>query len=1056
MKSIFILLHALFLFSTAAFSQSRIITGQVKDVNGNPLPYATVIVKGANGTVGNGVSADENGNFKIDAGNAKTLVLSSAGYDEQQVEIGNQTNILVALKSKSLSEVVVTGIGVATSKAMVPLDIATLSNKDVAKSALGSVEQALIGKVAGAQVQFNSGTPGTGASIILRGLNTLGSSYPLIMVDGIEVSDLNGLDLGNVERVEVVKGAAAGMLYGAQGANGVIQVFTKRGAYNRKPQVTFFSQASRGTVLKGKHSLIAKYHSFETDAQGYATANGVRIAPDANGSWPAPDYLDPAVDPNVQNNKPYKEQTFDHLKQAYKPATTFNNTISITGGGERSDYAFTVSRYDEENVLNNTYNKTSLAANLGVGLAKGLSFRNSLQAIFTNEDLLSGDADASIAATTANRFGLFSSFPFIDFTRRDSSGHTVVSANQGDRTTLNPLSEAEWRDRNSHSNRIIENANVNYKFPRFIELDYKYGLELWNTDETNYYHNQSASLQASVAKWGQNINGSILNNQSKFTKQNSILSAYIRTDFQKDFKSRLPITTVTQLTYDYRKTEEKSFFALGTVLPSYPPFNITVAQSHTSGEGLFPGDPLGRYTFITYGILFNQSIDYKELLGISAGLRSDYSSAFGSGSKAFTFPRGTVYFRPTQVFHIKGLNEWKLRAAYGEAGIQPGTYDRQPTLTVAPLGTVSTISNPFQIPNTELRVQQSRELEIGTDATFSTGLKTWLEKINLSFSYWKHTNFDIIQPADVALSTGYGKKLDNLTSINSKGWDFSLDADMISSKDLNWLFNFRIGTAKSVATKISNGADLVNGIFTVKQGQELGLFSFQAPLTSLDQLQEDGKTPYIEPADRGGYQLVDGVVVDTATKMAVLTNATDQKAVGNAYPKFTASFINTFTIKKNFVFSFQWDWYQGNKIYNITRQWLYRDRLSADYDKPITVNGKSGAYVNFYNSLYNSVSPLTWFVEDGSFLRLRDVSLTYDLGAGLHMNWAKQLSLTVSGRNLLTITKYSGLDPEATNTADSQGNEAGGSGQYSGAIKGSDYFAVPNLKSFQVSLRVGF
>ena len=209
---------------------------------------------------------------------------------------------------------------------------------------------------------------------------------------------------------------------------------------------------------------------------------------------------------------------------------------------------------------------------------------------------------------------------------------------------------------------------------------------------------------------------------------------------------------------------------------------------------------------------------------------------------------------------------------------------------------------------------------------------------NFSFTYWVHKNTDIIQPADVPPSSGYTKKLDNLTSIDSKGWDFSLDAHVVSSPVVDWQFGFRLGTAKSVATKIANGADLVNGIFTVRQGQELGLFSFQYPLSGLGQLQQDGKTPYIPVADRGNYQVVDGVVVDTATKQALMSNATDQKSVGSAYPDFTASFINTFTILKNIVFSFQWDWYHGNKIYNTTRQWLYRDRLSADFDKPVTID----------------------------------------------------------------------------------------------------------------------
>ena len=1045
MKRLYGLLSVLFIFSVQlVLAQNINVSGRITDANGAGIPDASVTIKGTK----NGTRTSADGSFKLSAKPGVILVISAIGFESREAA-ASQDNINISLPQdiRGLSEVVVTGVGVATSKKKVAIDVASLSGKDVAKSTMGSVEQALIGKVAGAQVQINSGTPGTGATIILRGLNTLGSSYPLIMVDGVEVSDLNGIDLGNVERVEVVKGAAAGMLYGAQGANGVVQVFTKKGSRNRKPEVNFTSQMSFGKVLTGKGSIIAKYHSFETDAQGYATANGVRIAPDVNGSWLSPDYIQ-STSPFVQQNKPYKEQTFNHLDQAYSAAKTFNNTVNISGGGEKADYSFTLSRYDEQNVLSNNYKRTSLAANIGIEPAKGLTFRNSLQTIFTSDDLISGDPDASIGGTSSNRFGLFNTFPYIDFTKKDSTGHYVVSANQGDQTTQNPLSEPDWHSRNTSQTRIVENANINYKFPKFVELDYKYGIEIWNIDRTNYYLNQSAATQSNIAFWGQNVKGSIQNDLDKFTKQNSLATLYIRTDFEKDFNWKLPIKTTTQLGYDYRKSEERYYFANGSILPGFPPYNITVAQNHTSGDYYS--------TFVTFGYLFNQSIDYKDLIGISGGFRSDYSSAFGAGSKPFTFPRGTIYFRPTELMKMGFLTEWKLRAAYGGAGIQPGVYDRQATLNVAQLGAASTIFNPSQLPNPNLKVQQSRELEVGTDLTINTGLEDFLKKINISFTYWHHKNTDIIQPADLALTTGASKKIDNLTTITSRGIDLSLDAGVVTNKNFDWQFGFRLGTAKSVATSIANGADIVNGFFTVRQGQELGLFSYQAPLSSVSQLQADGKTPYIAVADQGKYQVVNGVVVDTATKKAIMSNANDQKAAGSAYPSFTASFINTFTIKKNFIVSFQLDWYHGNKIYNTVRQWLYRDRLSADYDKPITINGNSGAYVNYYNSLYNSVQPSTFFVENGSFLRMRDVSLTYSLPPAALAHWAKNLSFTVSGRNLFTITKYSGLDPEATTTADSQGNLAGAAGKYTGAIKGVDYFAVPNLRSIQVSLRVGF
>jgi len=296
-----LLLTILFLsFAVIVQAQTKEVTGKVTDSTGAPLAGASINVKG----VRRGTSAGPDGSFRMTVPTRSTLTISAIGYDTREVRVENASDFSVMLRqsSQSLSEVVVTGVGVATSRKKVALDVASLASKDVAKSALGSVEQALVGKIAGAQVQFNSGTPGTGATIILRGLNSLGDSYPLILVDGIEVSTLNGLDLGTVDRVEVVKGAAAGMLYGAQGANGVIQVFTKKGAHNRKPEINFTTQASTGSILKGKNNQIAKFHSFITDANGYATQEGTRIAPDATGAWPSPDYMDAAADPNVVQN----------------------------------------------------------------------------------------------------------------------------------------------------------------------------------------------------------------------------------------------------------------------------------------------------------------------------------------------------------------------------------------------------------------------------------------------------------------------------------------------------------------------------------------------------------------------------------------------------------------------------------------------------------------------------------------------------------------------------------------------------------------------------------
>lgn len=1031
------------LFDAAA--QKTEVTGKVMDENGQPLPGITVRVKGSR----KGTASNNDGIFRLTVTEPGALLeFSGVGFETKELAAGSDLSaVTLKTDSKTLGEVVVTGVGVSTSKRKVAIDVGSLGSKDIAKSAVGSVEQALQGKIAGASVQFNSGTPGTPAQIVLRGINDLGATPPMILVDGVEVNGgLNGLDLSNVDRVEVVKGAAGGTLYGAQGANGVIQIFTKKGARGKRPQIDLKSQVSFDQIIR-QNSLQAKYHHFVTDAQGFIVRNGVRIAPDVNGKWPDPVFLTATLSGPamiaVKNDKPYMEKVNDHLSAAYRKALTHNTSLNISGGGERADYSLTLSHLKQQNVLFNDYQRTNISANIGFEPFKGFTLRSSSQLIFTDEDMLSG----------AGRLNLTNSWHFVDFNFRGPGGYLVVKPKQENQ--LNPLSEREWRTRSQKQNRLIQNVALNYKFPRFLELDYKYGVELWNTDFSNMYLNQRLAPQSAEGFWGTSVDGSITSLFNKFVYQNSVASAYLRLDAANDFKLSIPLRSTTQLTYDWRNAKNHQYFARGSGLPSYPPYNINSAQTRDAGS--YDDE------FITYGMLINQTFDYANLFGISAGIRSDYSSEFGDAAKPFTFPRVTAYLRPSEWIKKNWLSDWKLRFAYGEAGIQPvdptasvqpGRYARQVTLNTGAVGTGGVGLNlPSQARNPLLKVQRSKETEIGTDVTFRTGTQSWFSRLNIGATKWKRVSEDIIQPADVSPSTGYQSTLDNLATLTSSGFDLTIDADAAQYKNFTWNTAVRLGAFKVIVDKIANGKEVVTGFFGLKQGERLGVFNTMYPLTSLDALRAD-KTPYIAAADKIHYEVVNGIVVDKRTNRVLMSDGSDQVNAGYAFPKFNASFINTFTIRKQFTVSFQLDWRYGNDIYNLTRQWMYRDRLHKDFDNPITINGQTGAFVEFYNSLYNNVSPNKWFMEKGSYLRLRDFSLTYSLGDKLKakMAWLRNASVTFSGRNLFTITNYSGLDPESTNTNDAQGNPAVGLG----VINGVDISGVPNLKSYQFSLNLGF
>ena len=257
-----------------------------------------------------------------------------------------------------------------------------------------------------------------------------------------------------------------------------------------------------------------------------------------------------------------------------------------------------------------------------------------------------------------------------------------------------------------------------------MELDYKYGFEVWNTDYTNIYLNQSSALQYTIAKWGTAPLGSINKSFSRFTNQNSLATASVKLDFQNDFKMNIPLRSTTIVGYDYRKREYTSHFTQSSNLAPYPPINLNSGLIKSNGDGLYAGDPLGNFTFATYGILVSQSFDWGNLAGISGGFRSDYSSEFGEATKPFTFPRGAVYFRPSELIKMTNLVDWKIRGAYGEAGIQPGYYARQVTLGTYPLGSGGLGLNlNSQVANPALRVQRSKELEVGTDISFKSNLQ---------------------------------------------------------------------------------------------------------------------------------------------------------------------------------------------------------------------------------------------------------------------------------------------------------------------------------------------
>jgi TonB-linked SusC/RagA family outer membrane protein len=1029
------------LLGNMLYAQSKEVAGKVTDPSGSPIPGATIKVKGTK----SGTSAESDGSFRLavseKSNSLLSLVISAVGYETKEVNISRPGPVAVQLATdtRALSEVVVTGVGVATDKRKVAISVESISSDKLPATPTASVDQALVGKIAGATISSASGNPGSGVAILLRGINTLqGGTSPLIMIDGVEMGStaLQALDLNTVDRVEVVQGAASATIYGAQGANGVIQIFTKKGRQG-PTRIDISSRISFDQPLNIGNLHQPYNHSFITDANGIILDNnGNPLKQDALGIWGETTWLNTGF---YANNKPYKGDVhyYDHIKQLFRNVKTINNSITLSGGKEKSDYALSASNITQESVIHGKLSRSNLTANFGFEVFKNFKLRFTNQFILSNSDI--GTQSISAAVFT---------YPFADFTYKDADGNSTLKFGGAGANARNPLYYFEYEKPKNVTLDVVPSINANYKVNRFLELDYKYGINYSRSDNQYFVSNQekNKSSQVTNSYIGQSLAGSISQNLSRFTNQNSLVTATVKLDFANDFHLNVPIISTTQGAFDWRKKKAYTLLANFVGLPQYEPVNGAQANLNNASEY--------ETEFVTYGYYVNQRFEYRDIAGISGGFRSDYSSTFGSGSKPFTFPRGDAYFRISKLGFWDNLSkvfpEFKLRAAYGEAGVQPGVFDRIITLRKGSFDNASWLAASSQAANPALDVEVSKELEAGADMVFNIGKDEWFPNIRASFTYWNRKSDNVIFNQDQALSTGISSYLFNSFGLSSHGEQFSIDASVYSSKNVTWNLTTAFGKQMSKIERIANKQDVLLPFgsinYVLKEGQRLGTVYGYKAVTSFDMKDPQGNL-YIPKSDVGKYQIVNGVVTDTASKTVRFTS--DKYPIGNTDPKFTLSFTNSIGYKDYFTLSFQFDWFYGAKRYNQTKEWMYSEGLHGDYDKPVIINNVTLPFTAFYKSYYDAAESngtKDFFFEDATFLRLRNVALGFDFAKFFRMKVMNKLQLVLSGRNLWTVTKYTGMDPESTS----------GGTENSSYQRGADQFSFPNFKSYQVGVNVGF
>jgi outer membrane cobalamin receptor len=359
-------------YSSNSRQQAHTVSGKVSDQNGEFLTGVSVIIKGTT----KGVITDAAGNYTLsDVPDNSTLVFSFLGMKTQEINVGSRTTVNVVMNTETygINEVVVTGVGVATSKRNLAISVEAVNAEKLPQEPTASIDQALVGKIPGAQISTIDGTPGSQVNILLRGINSVsGGTLPMILIDGVQVAatNLNSLDLSTIDRVEVVQGAASATIYGAQGANGVIQLFTKKGAKNGKVNVDISSSIANNAYLNVGGVRKAKLHGFVTDANNNVIdGDGNPLVFDPEGGY-ANNLIWLSTNPQTQTNKPYNANLkyYDHFKMFFTDAYTHNNAITISGGQDQVDASFTLSNNHQESNLRygGYYNRTNLTANIGL------------------------------------------------------------------------------------------------------------------------------------------------------------------------------------------------------------------------------------------------------------------------------------------------------------------------------------------------------------------------------------------------------------------------------------------------------------------------------------------------------------------------------------------------------------------------------------------------------------------------------------------------------------------------------------------------------------------
>lgn len=1017
-------------WSNVIYSQEK-ISGKVVDDLGGGLPGATVLVKGTN----TGVTSDFDGNFEISANSNDILIVSYLGFATKEIRVVSDfVEIVLDPASNALDEVVVAGVAGATSKKKLSVTVNSVSAEQIQDVPASNAAGALLGKVAGVSIT-NLGRPGQGSTIILRGAaNFYGSQEPLVILDGVFVEGgLADINVDDIASFEIVKGASASALYGSRAGNGVIVVTSKRGKIGKTEvtlrQETGFNKITRFIDTNQSHGweLASDWQNYQgqfTKLEGYTYPSGFASVYADGGDQYAPGAKVESED-NFSDN-PYG--VYNNHQDLFFTEGIVNTTYaSVSSGNQNSRSLFSYENYKNEGVVQMTdgYLRQTFRANLDFNITDNLKFSASNSFITINDRPGLGG-------------GIFRTFtrlsPDANLLKQNPDGSPYwFKPDPHESEINNPLYELWNYDRSGSAvdqNRFLGGYNLQYNISSNLNAELEYAFESNNYRSTSI--NPYDSYQTSSDEVGF---GYSKGNMSKYSFNDLAQKLQATINFIEIYGD-LEVKAKASYLLEDRSTE--SFQGSGIdflyqglyTLDNFEQSSVSVTSDTSTIRA--------QNYFGIVGLVF------KEKYILDGLYRKDGSSLFGENEKWNDYYRISGAYRISEDITIPGVDELKVNYAIGTSGQRPG-FNWQYEQVALNGGTLS--SNRLK-GNPDLRPSLTTEREIGLNASLFNG------RVNFEGAYSNQITTDqfmlvsLFSPANA----GKNRQWQNVGELEANTLELSLNTTLFENQKVSWDVGANYSKTEGFINELSAPQQQVgpDGLFYLKENTEWGSMWGRTFVDNLDEMAQQlpaGKTIADYSINSDGL-VVETASIGTATEKGIIkvdeagTPVVEQ--IGNQQADFRVGITSNLRVN-NFTFYMLWDWKQGGDIYNRNTQWNTISERSAIVDQSGKAENEKKAR-KYYGSLYDVNQNQGFWVEDGSFLKLREVSLTY--------NFPKSLTealpftsgrLSLIGRNVLQFTNYSGWDPEVSS--------------YDGNVQQNfavDYGVYPTQATYSMSLNLKF